>query len=349
VQLVLSRWAGPTPPARQAANLVRCLVTAGSIALSASSGAQSLAWALTVPSVRPPDRVPAPRGAWKFLSEPNATLAYDLPSRETAAEVLALAVRVREEIAGELGERSREPIAIYLCKDAASFHDVAGSEPGGEQVGVAVPGKHTIVILAFRGGRPTDLSETIAHEVAHIVLADAAGGDLPRWFHEGFALYQSHQLTIAEAFHLALAGLAGRLIPLSEMEGRFPYNTRLSHLAYAQSLDAFSYLSSAIGLAGVGSLVRGVERHGSFSLAFRTVYGASFATFEDSWRTSVTRRYRWVLLTSGWVPLLFIIALVAGLLKLRAVRRTLSRWDIEEHGGRAAEGQWARGAEEQGS
>jgi hypothetical protein len=271
-------------------------------------------------------------GSWRSLTQDNTRLVHNLPAQERADRLLSLAVRTREEIAAELGVSSDEVLTVYLCKDVASFRQAAGSEPRREQVGIAVPGRHEIVALAFRDGAPTDLSEVIVHEVSHIVLADAAGDDLPRWFQEGFALYQSHQLTVPEAYHLALAGVTGRLIPLSEIDGRFPYGTRLSRLAYAQSLDSFTYLSARIGLDGVGALARDVGRHGSFTLAFRNVYGTGSREFERSWRASLTRRYRWVLLTSGWIPLLLVVTVVAGLLKLRGTRRTLDRWEQEERG-----------------
>ncbi len=275
--------------------------------------------------------------SWHRLTRDQTVVLHNLPASERAEHLLALAIRTREEIASELGVTSREPLVLYLCRDESSFSSAAGRSPEDEQVGFAIPGSRRIVVLAFRGGRPTPLTETIVHEIAHIVLAEAAKGDMPYWFQEGFAQYQSHQLTVPEAFYLALAGVAGRLLPLSEIDREFPYGTRLSRLAYAQSLDAFTYLSGRVGLGGIGALARGVARHGSFAHAFRRVYGAGVRQFEITWRASLTQRYRWVLLTSGWIPVLLIVTIVAGVLKWRGARRTLSRWDAEEQGQPMAE------------
>jgi hypothetical protein len=271
--------------------------------------------------------------AWKTVARGDVSLMHDLPEREQPEHLLALAARTRREMAAELGVTDLRPLAVYLCRDAASFQRAAGRLPTKGQAGIALPQRGRIVVLAFRGGTPLPVTETVVHEVAHVVLADAAGGNLPYWFHEGFALYQSHQLTLPEAFYLALAGVLGRLRPLSEIETQFPYGTRMSRLAYAQSLDAFSYLSSEIGPGGIGDVVRGVRRHGSFSLAFRTVYGTGVGTFEADWSGSLTTRYRWVLLTSGWIPLLLILTLGAGVLKWRSSRRKLKSWERESSDG----------------
>jgi hypothetical protein len=272
---------------------------------------------------------------WNMLTSGSVYLYHNLDDLDQPRHVLALVARARREIADELGTQPTEPLTVFLCRDASSFAQAAGAPPTKAQVGVALLLKHQIVLLAFRRGRPVTLAESAVHEVAHLVLVEAGGRELPLWFQEGFALYQSHQVSFAEAFRLSLAAVFGGLVPLEQIEERFPYGSRLSHLAYAQSLDAFSYLSGRVGLKGVGNILHGTKRHGSFSLALRNVYGEGPVMFEDDWRDSLKKRYRWPLLLAGWVPvvgMLLAATLVVGCAKWIATKRKLAQWRKEEQG-----------------
>ena len=201
-------------------------------------------------------------------------------------------------------------------------------------VGLAF-GERDIVIFADRVvSYPYDsLESVVRHEVVHLALnAAAAGGELPRWFHEGVATSVDVGWGIGAQVRLAAAMI------------RRPDEASLGRLfASGQESEAReAYLLSAVLIEDVrrrhgddvpGSIARRVGAGMSFEQAFSAATGESPAAAAlqawDAYR-------RW----TAWIPaitsasatwaLILLLAFAAYAAQLRRRWRRRREWDTDD-------------------
>ena len=104
-----------------------------------------------------------------------------------------------------LGQRAVGPIRLILVPDEARYHQLTGGRGPSWGAGIALPGSRTILIRADAG----DLSTTLRHELAHLVLHGAIRTRVPRWFDEGYAAFAAGEWDRVEALSLNLAVARG--------------------------------------------------------------------------------------------------------------------------------------------
>lgn len=239
--------------------------------------------------------------------------------------------RVAARLAAELGRgwarRTRVLVAGSLAEFRASLPAAADTPP--EVVGVAL-GLENLIVLRNHPSLP----EVFTHEASHIALFGAAGGRaLPRWFVEGFAAYQAGEGTFGRLSSLVRASVSGTLIPLRELEHRFPDRHDASDLAYAQSAELVSYLLGAFGRSSFQALIGRIAAGEPFFEALVHAYGASVEDLEEQYLRDLSARYNWVPIVTGTATLWMVATLIflfAYLRKRRAMRRRLAEMDREE-------------------
>src|SRR5688500_5751755 len=109
--------------------------------------------------------------------------------------------------------------------------------------GYAFGEEGVIVLLPARAPSYPDssLEELLRHEVAHVLVARAAGGrPLPRWFHEGLAMIAGLRWGIDDRSQLTLTLIGGGEVSLDELEGRFAGHQGAVRGAYAMA-GAFAH------------------------------------------------------------------------------------------------------------
>src|SRR5690349_16767014 len=104
-----------------------------------------------------------------------------------------------------LGRRSAGPLRLILVPDRARYDRITGGRGPAWGAGIALPGARTILIRADQG----DLTTTLRHELAHIVLHDAVRVRLPRWFDEGYASFAAGEWDRLAALSLNLSVARG--------------------------------------------------------------------------------------------------------------------------------------------
>lgn len=209
--------------------------------------------------------------------------------------------------------------------------------------GVAFPSEG-LVLLSFSAPytfeRP-NMEQVLVHELAHVALYRAVGGGekaerlVPRWFTEGVAVHEAGENTIARIRTLWEGALAGKLVPLAQLDSRFGSHHGAVDLAYAQSADLVAFMidgdSDALRFR---SLIGHVRAGVPFELSFEKAYGFTLAQLEKSWRERTARRFgRWPSLLVGLSALwgLAAVLLLIGYVRVRRRhRQTLERWAIEE-------------------
>ncbi len=190
------------------------------------------------------------------------------------------------------------------------------------------------------------LEALVQHEVAHVLVARAAGGQgVPRWFDEGLAMAAGRSGDFGDRARVALAVLSDERLPLARIDAAFAGGASEVASAYALARDFYQELERRFGRGVGATILAGVARGEPFKAAFRGATGESLAAVEsDYWR----RRSLW----NRWVPIVTSSAALWGaitLLALAAFRRRRAidaelrrRW--EQEAAAAAEATPADGA-----
>lgn len=202
--------------------------------------------------------------------------------------------------------------------------------------GYALGDQGVIVLLPERVPSYPDssLSDLLSHEVAHVLIARAAGGrPLPRWFHEGMAMIAGLSWDLEDRSRLTLALLVDRPVSLAELEQRFQGGQGEVNRAYAIAGAFARDLLDRYGQDTPARILGKVADGLPFDQAFQAATGTPLAEAESSFWDRQTFWYRWVPVLTSSVALWMLITVLA----LWAIRRRRERdaaqrriWDAEE-------------------
>lgn len=224
------------------------------------------------------------------------------------------------------------PIQVFLGPEGS---DLANGVPPWVS-GYAYGNEGVIVLLPARTPSYPDssLEELLRHEVAHVLVARAAGGrPLPRWFHEGVALIAGSSWGLEDRSRLTVTMIGGDAVSLAEVEEQFKGGRGSTSEAYAIAGAFVNELLRREGDDAAARVLAGVSRGLSFEKAFRDVTGATLAEAERSFWRRQSFWYRWVPLLTSSVTLWLLITLLAiwAMGKRRARDAALRRrWEEEE-------------------
>ena len=260
------------------------------------------------------------------------------PEQSTAARDLAeKADAWRRRILSDLGSDQPSNTRVYLALDLADMRRVA---PKGVKVpawaaGMAFPRMNLILLKLTTGaGSETDVEKVFAHEFSHVALDHAVGfKPLPRWFREGFAIYQSGEWSFGRTRALAGGVVSGRLFSLEALSEQFPASVRDIELAYAQSIDFVSFLLGEYGPGPFRKMITLLAQGWNFFLALEEAYDDGLFAIEEAWHRDLKMRFTWIPLLTGTATLWFLAAVVfilAYVKKRRARLAAMEKLDEEE-------------------
>jgi hypothetical protein len=260
--------------------------------------------------------------------EAQASAARDLAEKADAW---------RQRILSDLGSDRPDHTRVYLALDLADMRRVA---PEGVKVpawaaGMAFPRRNLILLKLTTGsGTATDAEKVFAHEFSHVALDHAVGfKPLPRWFREGFAIYQSGEWSFGRTRALAGGVVSGRLFSLEALSEQFPTSVRDIELAYAQSIDFVSFLLGEYGPESFRKMIGLLAQGWNFFLALEEAYDDGLFAIEEAWHRDLKMRFTWIPLLTGTATLWFLATLVfilAYLKKRRARLAAMEKLDEEE-------------------
>jgi hypothetical protein len=183
-------------------------------------------------------------------------------------------------------------------------------------------------------GDATDLETVLHHELSHVALFDATGGrHVPLWFNEGLAVYESGEHPVLRMKELWDATLFRQLLPLADLDRRFPERQDQVNIAYAESADVLRFLLHGKDRLRFVNLLEKVRRGSSFDVALGDAYGTDMRRLEYQWREACAKRNTFApMLASGsFVWVFAFAAMVVGYRrKRREAQATLARWEKEE-------------------
>lgn len=263
---------------------------------------------------------------------------FHRPEQSGAARDLAQkADGLRRRILSDLGSDQPDHTRVYLALDLADMRRVA---PEGVRVptwaaGMAFPRMNLILLKLTTGsGSATDVDRVLAHEFSHVALDHAVGfKPVPRWFKEGFAIYQSGEWSFGRTRALASGVVSGRLFSLEALSDRFPTSVHDIELAYAQSIDFVSFLLGEYGPGPFRKMIGLLAQGWDFFLALEEAYDDGLFAIEEAWHRDLKMRFTWIPLITGTATLWFLGAVVfilAYVKKRRARLAAMEKLDEEE-------------------
>jgi len=187
--------------------------------------------------------------------------------------------------------------------------------------GLAFPRRKLILLRTRSGtGRADRLDQVFHHEWAHVALDHAVSfRPLPRWFKEGFAIFQSGEWSFGRVRALAGGVVSNRLFSLETLGEQFPKSPLEVELAYAQSIDFVSFLLGEYGRAPFHRLIQLLRADWPFFLAVEEAYDDGLFSIEEAWHQDLKMRFTWIPLLTGTAVLWFAATLIfiAAYLKKR--------------------------------
>lgn len=243
--------------------------------------------------------------------------AYDRDALRRTAELVGLA-------------DAGPPIPVHLVLEGSGAARLA---PGW---GLAYAAGGQVVIIPSRvPGYPYDDLETVLrHEVAHVLIERAAGGgEVPRWFHEGLALYAARGWELADRTRILWATWRGQESALEALDRRFAGGADAAGRAYAFSAAFVRHLIDRHGRRAPAAILVGVAAGKTFPEAFRDATGESLAEAEADFFRDVDLWNKWVpFITSSttlWIGVT-LLALWAFRRRRRRDAELKARWEAED-------------------
>jgi hypothetical protein len=217
---------------------------------------------------------------------------------------------------GTLPEVGIDSLQIWLTSDLGTGVPPGLSHPEPWVAGTADPAKARIALRTGPGlNGPRGLRSVLRHEIAHIGLGAATGGNYPRWLTEGYAQYASGEWSWEDAWHLQSAFLRRGATTLEEIDLRFRRHSTEARMGYLLSYTAVHELAAIGGEAGLAAVFRRLGEGVTFEEALRRTYGITAENFEVRWKRSLVDRYGWMYLLSRagvfWLAVTALVLFVA--------------------------------------
>jgi len=276
--------------------------------------------------------------ATERVSIGRVTLNYDPDladeARELAAYIPAWWSEMERALAGDLDDT----LTINFVAHAGRIAEATGMPRWA--AGVAHPPSGEIVIAKHApDGGLSDLDALLRHEMAHVALYRATGGQpLPHWFHEGVAESFGNEVDLMRSQILAGAVYGPGVPALGELERNFRGVDPIAvTVSYAAARD---FVNHVRGRDGDGSDLRQVmaelRRGTGFEAAWVKAFGRTLAELDGEWRSGLSGRFVWFpVISAGGLPLaalspLMVVAAVRRRRQLRAGWQRLAREDAAE-------------------
>ncbi len=197
-------------------------------------------------------------------------------------------------------------------------------------------GRGGVIVLFPRraGSYPHDsLEELLQHEVAHVLIARAAGGrPVPRWFHEGLALTAERAWDLGDRARFVYEVARRGATPVERLDALFDGNEGAVMLAYSIAGAFVQDLLVEHGPGWPARLLAAMRGGASFDQAFQATTGTTVAAASDAfWRQRrlLAVWLPWVTSPATMWSVITLLA-IAAIVRLR-VRRAARRrqWELE--------------------
>jgi hypothetical protein len=226
-----------------------------------------------------------------------------------------------------------DTVAVWFVSDLRTLDSLGIGMAEPWVAGVARPSERLIALRVDGAQRNLNaLRSVYRHEAAHVLLHVATGGNIPRWFQEGYAQAVSGTWDWNDGWRLQfLLARRGEAV-IGDLDRRFRsgIDPEATHLL---SYTAVATLFDLAGEQGLEALFSSLRSGESFESSLRSVYGFTGSDFERRWRSQVLDRYGWLYLFTRtgliWLSIAGLV-LVLGVSRVRRDRERIRQMEREE-------------------
>lgn len=250
-----------------------------------------------------------------------------------AAELRALGAEDFSEVLRLTGRPGfSRPIRVLIVPESSQL---ARDAPG--WVSGYVRGDDALIVLfpaRVRSYPDNTLRTLLHHEIAHVLVAEAAGGrPVPRWFNEGVATVAAREWGLEDRARFAAAVVGRGPGSSRELDAGFAGTAAEVRRAYALSAAFVRFLQREHGPQAPAEILAGIGRGLDFEDAFLRTTGIPLARTELSFFEDEIFWSTWLpFLTSTGALWMAVTALALLAIHRRRVRsrRMLEQWAAEE-------------------
>lgn len=258
---------------------------------------------------------------WRRLEEDGVVVHWTGGDPEPGGIVLAVVAETLPRLAAVIPLEPPRPLRIYLYPTAGDLRAALRLTGRDWEEGHTDPGLGVILVTAVNPRTAAaDLRQTIPHELAHLLLYQAAGAayvDVPRWFNEGLARLFEAQPHPNDRVLLQAALADATTIPLADLCRQFPEGETERALAYAQSASLLRFLQATYGEQALADIVNAYASGAGCEAGLRQALGITLADLEQQWlrmERPVTPAVAFLRDYGAWLALLLVGFAMAGLL-----------------------------------
>lgn len=279
-----------------------------------------------------------------FLETEHFILNFNESDKKIAKYLAKHIEEIRKEVIEDFGidffkESPKKTEVIIASTQKEFFNRVSPNKKINDNiVGMAYPYLNRIVLLSPKGykekGVHLNILQIFKHEFSHIALKRLGNNDIPRWFSEGIAMYQSREWNIGRIHSITKAVINDKIIPLDSLEPSFFSNKDESNLAYSESFSFILFLNEKYGKKNFQKIIFLITKEKvSVKEAIEQVCGKQFAIIEKDWIKHLKLHHTWLLVFYNpytfWVIIAFLFLLTYIKVKLKN-KKKLEQWEEEE-------------------
>ncbi len=212
--------------------------------------------------------------SYERLEDGQVRVFYLEKDKHFAFDVLDLARRDVAELERFFGSSMEELDIVLYSSEEAMLADL-GIKEGSKVMGAYYGGRVNVLTPrlwatdGYGGGLDVgQLSNTVLHEITHLMVEEMARGNFPLWFTEGMALYMEYAVLGYE-----WAGDIPTMEPYSARELENNFSRLDQNLAYKQSFLLVKHLHEQVGQAGIREILTRLGKGENFDQVLEEISG----------------------------------------------------------------------------
>ena len=226
------------------------------------------------------------RFQWSSIEKDRITLYWYSGSRQQAEQILDAAVQSVQRLAREADVHFDHPMKIWVYNSKAEMDPaLPQSSPSYQERTVTLGVRLSPEVMALLGNH-SEVIETVAHEVSHMVIHQAIENpfaQLPAWLDEGLAMYAQGELPPGHQRVLEEAKRRSELMSVRSLTSYVGDPSKVN-LFYAQSYSFVDYLIKTYGREKMNQLLQVYKRGTTNNAALEEVYGFDVEGLDERWR-----------------------------------------------------------------
>lgn len=237
---------------------------------------------------------------------------------------------------------------VFIAPSEEEFQRLSGGMLPEWGVACAFPEEGVVIVRSPRLVPlwREDPREILFHELAHIALARVLPeARVPRWFHEGYAVYSAQMWGPESWLEFSLAILVRKVQPLAQLRSDFPAEEARARRAYLQSYTVVEYIFTRWDDSQLELLFSRWNEQGDLDQALRQTLGLTLDQLEGQWMQWAQGRYGWMTFLTDFSVIWILgggLFIAVYVIRRRAYRKRLAEMERIERMLEPAPGPWSR-------